>query len=97
MMELFSTFNSFFNNCRKTLNEFFYGMTVFELHKELMKEKGNLNNFLLLIVFGDLIGLPIFPPFYAMRIFPYTIPHLEKWKRQLLREKDLTDIISSDI
>jgi len=72
-------------------------MTVFELQKELMKEKGNLNNLLLIIIFGDLLGLPIFPPYYSMRLLPYIIPHMDKWKRGLLREKDLTDIVSGDL
>ncbi|HOJ70671.1 MAG TPA: hypothetical protein PLR38_02405 [Syntrophorhabdaceae bacterium] len=96
-MEFLSSINSFFDSCRKTLSEFFYGMTLFELEKELVKEKGHLNNLLLLIVFGDLVGLPIFPPYYSMRLLPYIIPHMDKWKRGLLREKDLTDIVSGDL
>lgn len=85
------------NNCRKTINEIFYGMTVYEIEKEIIKEKGNLNNLLLLIVFGDLVGLPIFPPYYSMRLLPFIIPHLETWKRGVLREKDITDILSIDV
>ncbi len=96
-MEFLSSINSFFDSCRKTFSEFFYGMTLFELEKELVKEKGHLNNLLLLIVFGDLVGLPIFPPYYSMRLLPYIIPHMDKWKRGLLREKDLTDIVSGDL
>ncbi|HOJ42929.1 MAG TPA: hypothetical protein PLW88_00735 [Syntrophorhabdaceae bacterium] len=94
---LLDNLNFFLNNCSKTLKEFFFGMTVYELQKELLKEKGYLNNLLLLIVFGDLLGLPIFPPFYAMRIFPYIIPYMDKWKSSVLREKDLTDIVSGDL
>ncbi|MCX8110747.1 MAG: hypothetical protein N3D15_05815 [Syntrophorhabdaceae bacterium] len=96
-MEFMLSISSFFNNSRKTLKEFFYGMTLFELEKELLKERGHLNNLLMLIVFGDLIGLPIFPPYYSMRLLPYVIPHMDKWKRGLLREKDLTDIVSGDL
>lgn len=96
-MDLLSSINDLLDNCRKTLKEFFYGMTLFELEKELVKEKGHLNNLLMLIVFGDLIGLPIFPPYYSMRLLPFVIPHMDKWKRGLLREKDLTDIVSGDL
>ncbi|HOV90212.1 MAG TPA: hypothetical protein PKW07_05810 [Syntrophorhabdaceae bacterium] len=96
-MEFLILFRDFINKSRKTLGDFFYGMTVFELQKELMKEKGNLNNLLLIIIFGDLLGLPIFPPYYSMRLLPYIIPHMDKWKRGLLREKDLTDIVSGDL
>jgi hypothetical protein len=82
---------------RKTLNEVFYGMTTYELEVELKKEKGSLNNLFTLIVFGDLVGLPLLPPYYSMRFLPYVLPHINTWKRNLLREKDLTDILSGDI
>jgi hypothetical protein len=51
----------------------------------------------MLVVFGDLVGLPLLPNYYSMRLFPYIIPTIEKWKRSLLREKDLTDFASTDI
>ncbi len=72
-------------------------MTVHEMDLELRKEKGHLEHLFMLVVFGDLIGLPILPPYYSMRLLPYIIPSIEKWKRSLLREKDLTDILSEDI
>jgi len=72
-------------------------MTAHEMDLELRKEKGHLEHLFMLVVFGDLIGLPILPPYYSMRLLPYIIPSIEKWKRSLLREKDLTDILSEDI
>jgi hypothetical protein len=51
----------------------------------------------MLIVFGDLVGLPLLPPYYSMRLLPYIIPSLETWKRSILREKDMTDFASIDI
>jgi hypothetical protein len=51
----------------------------------------------MLVVFGDLVGLPLLPPYYSMRLLPYIIPSIEKWKRSILREKDLTDLVSTDI
>jgi len=72
-------------------------MTAYEFEAELKKEKGNLNNLLMLMVFGDLVGLPIFPPYYSMRLLPYILPSYKTWRRNILREKDLTDVISADI
>jgi len=43
------------------------------------------------------MGLPILPPYYSMKLLPYIIPSVKKWKRSLLREKDLTDFASIDI
>jgi len=82
---------------QKTLKEVFYGYTTYELEIELRKEKGYLNNLLMLIVFGDLIGLPLFPTYYALRILPYIVPHINIWKRNLLREKDLTEMVGRDL
>lgn len=81
----------------KVLREILYGMTIHEIDLEVKKEKGHLEHLFMLVVFGDLIGLPILPPYYSMRLLPHIIPSIEKWKRSLLREKDLTDMISEDI
>ncbi|HOD75028.1 MAG TPA: hypothetical protein PKJ17_03310 [Syntrophorhabdaceae bacterium] len=82
---------------RKTAGEFLYGMTVHELDLEIRKDKGHLNDLFMLIVFGDLVGLPILPPFYAMRILPHIIPHLERWKKGICRERDITEIFTGDL
>jgi hypothetical protein len=81
----------------KTLREIMYGMTIHEMDLELKRERGSLDHLFMLIVFGDLVGLPLLPPYYSMRLLPYIIPSLETWKRGLLREKDLTDFASMDI
>jgi hypothetical protein len=81
----------------KPIREILYGMTVHEMDLELKKERGNLDHLFMLVVFGDLVGLPLLPPYYSMRLLPYIIPSLETWKRSVLREKDLTDFASIDI
>lgn len=81
----------------KPLREVLYGMTVHEMDLELKKERGNLDHLFMLFVFGDLVGLPLLPPYYSMRLLPYIIPSLENWRRSVLREKDLTDFASIDI
>jgi hypothetical protein len=84
-------------NGRKVVGEVFYGMTVHEFELEIQKEKGKLGNLLMVMVVGDLAGLPIFPPYFSLRLLPHVIPYLETWKRSMLRERDLTDIMSVDI
>lgn len=79
-----------------TLKLVFYGFSVHELQLELMKEKGHMNNLLMLMIFGDIAGLPLFPSYFSMRILPYIVPLLDTWKRNLFREKDITDILSTD-
>jgi hypothetical protein len=81
----------------KILREILYGMTVHEMDLELRRERGSLNHLFMLVVFGDLVGLPLLPPYYSMRLLPYIIPSIEKWKRSLLKERDLTDFVATDI
>ena len=83
--------------CGKALREILYGMTIHEMDVGFRKERGDLNHLFMLIVFGDLVGLPLLPPYYSMRLLPYILPGLRTWKRSLLRERDLTDLASIDL
>jgi hypothetical protein len=81
----------------KVVREIMYGFMVHEMDMELKKEKGHLDTLFMLIVFGDLVGLPLLPPYYSMRLLPHIIPSIETWKRRVLREKDLTDFVAGDL
>jgi len=95
--DLISYYLKKLDDVRKTLNEVLYGLTIHEMDLELKKEKGRINNLFMLVVFGDLIGLPLLPSYYSMRLLPYILPVINIWKRSILREKDLTDFAGQDI
>ena len=97
MREKMSSFAARLKGFPRILREILYGMTVHEMDLELRKERGNLDHLFMLVVFGDLVGLPLLPPYYSMRLLPYILPTIETWKRSLLREKDLTDFVAADI
>jgi hypothetical protein len=69
-----------------------YGATVYEMVCDLRKERAQREHLFILVVFGDLIGIPILPPYYTLRLLPYAIEGLPGWKRVLLRERDITDL-----
>ncbi len=81
----------------KFIREVLYGLLIHEMDLEMKKEKGHLDTIFMTVVFGDLIGLPLLPPYYSMRLLPYLIPSIETWKRRVLREKDLTDFVAGDL
>ncbi len=81
----------------KFIREFLYGLLLHEMNLEMKKERGHLDNLFMTIIYGDLIGLPILPPYYSMRLLPYLVPAIETWKRRILREKDLTDFVAGDL
>jgi hypothetical protein len=82
---------------QKVVQEIFYGFTRHELDLEMKKEKGHLEDLFLLMACGDLLGLPILPPYYSLRLLPHLMPITQKWKRRILREKDLTDFVAGDL
>jgi len=76
----------------RTVGEVIYGATIYDMVRDLRKGRARLENLFVLAVFGDLLGLPIMPPYYTLRLLPYIVPVLETWKRHMLRERDLTDL-----
>jgi hypothetical protein len=80
----------------RALRDILYGATIYEMVRDLRKERGEIERLFILIVFGDLLGVPILPPYYTLRLLPYVVPSLAGWRRSLLREKDLTDLCDQD-
>lgn len=88
------------NNLRKTfhaLGEVIYGMTIYDMVRELNKARGSIEHLFVLIVFGDLLGVPIMPPYYSLRLLPYVVPSINTWRRSMLRERDLTDLFDEEV
>lgn len=81
----------------QTLGEVIYGMTVYDWVHELQRARNEQERLFTLIVYGDLLGVPILPPYYTLRLIPYLVPTLENWRRSMLRERDLTDLIDQEI
>jgi hypothetical protein len=77
----------------RAVREFLYGMTIFEWVRDMQRKRGEIERLFVLITFGDIVGIPILPPYYTLRLLPYIVPTINRWKRSLLRERDLTDLI----
>ena len=75
------------------LSEILYGLAIHEQVRTLAKQRGGLEHLFVLISFGDLLGLPVLPPYYSMRLLPFIVPLINNWKRRMLRERDLMDAI----
>jgi len=73
------------------IREFFYGLSAFEFEKQALEMRGALEMVFLTATLGDMLGLPILPPIYSLRILPYAVPHIATWKRRAVREHELSD------
>jgi hypothetical protein len=76
----------------RAVKEILYGMTIYDWVRGLQRERGEVERLFILVTLGGLIGLPILPPYYTMRLLPYVVPVIHRWKRGLLRERDWTDL-----
>jgi hypothetical protein len=73
------------------LSQFAYGMTGFEFARHALETRAALENVFVLCVAGDMIGVPVMPPYYSLRLLPYVVPDIATWKRRVLREREFTD------
>jgi hypothetical protein len=79
------------------IGQMLYGMTVYEMVRDLNKERGMIERLFILVVFGDLLGVPLLPPYYALRLLPHVVPNIQGWRHSMLRERDLTDLCDQEI
>jgi hypothetical protein len=73
----------------RALRDFFYGMFAYEIVQEVREMRGSLERLFILGLFGDMLGVPILPPYYGLRLLPFVVPQIEAWKRSVLREREL--------
>ncbi len=82
----------FFDQAWRTrLREFLFGLTGMEFAQHALAMRASVETLFMAATIGDLIGLPILPPYYSLRLLPYIVPQIETWKRRVLREKQFTD------
>jgi hypothetical protein len=79
------------------LGDIFYGATIYEMVRDVRKERGQVERLFVLLVFGDLLGVPVLPPYYTLRLLPYVLPNIATWRRSMLRERDLTDLCDQEL
>ena len=73
------------------VKEVTYGMATHDISRHAMRTLASMEHLFILITMGDMLGVPILPPYYSMRLLPYVVPQISTWKRTMLREKDVTD------
>jgi hypothetical protein len=76
---------------RDALGQFAYGMTGYEFARHAIESRVALENVFLLTTVGDMIGVPVMPPYYSLRLLPFVVPQVSTWKRRVLREREFTD------
>ena len=71
------------------MREFAYGVAGYEIAHQALELRGSVERLFMLALFGDMLGVPILPPYYGLRLLPFMVPQIETWKRHVLREREL--------
>ena len=77
----------------KIFKDIVYGMASHEMTRHAVRQRASMEHLFILITMGDLLGVPILPPYYSLRLLPYVTPQIAGWKRRMLRERDVTDVL----
>ncbi len=69
----------------------FYGMAAHGHVTAALRTRMHLEHLFMFITLGDMLGVPVIPPYYSLRILPYAVPNIKSWKQRVFRERDFTD------
>lgn len=72
------------------VKQFFWGFMYFEWYHELQHEKAKYADIVNLVMYGDMIGIPLMNSTIGLRLLPFVLPELEQWKHRQLEEFDPT-------
>jgi hypothetical protein len=76
-----------------TIGEIIYGMFIYDSVRLFRRQEAHLEHLFALVNFGDLLGVPVLPPYYTLRLLPFIVPLMNGWRRRMLRERDLLDAL----
>lgn len=69
------------------VREFLYGMVGYEFEQHALEMRSSMETLFMAVTFGDMVGLPVIPPYYALRLVPFIVPSVKTWKRRVARER----------
>ena len=75
----------------QAVREFLFGMLGLEFAGHALEMRASMESLFMLTTVGDMIGVPVLPPYYSLRLLPFVLPQIATWKRRVLREREFTD------
>jgi hypothetical protein len=79
------------------LREVLYGIAGYEFARHAVEMRASLQTIFMVSVVGDMVGLPVLPPYYSLRLLPYVVPEIATWRRRVLREREFTESHDYDL
>lgn len=72
----------------QAVRDFVYGLTGYQFARHAREMKQEVEAILFITTVGDLVGVPVIPPLFALRLLPHLAPKITAWKRRLARKKE---------
>ena len=63
--------------------QFVYGLTGYEFVRHALAMRREAESIFMIVTMGDLLGVPVLPPVYSLRLVPYVVPEIAAWKRRM--------------
>jgi hypothetical protein len=79
------------------VRQFLYGLAGYEFARHAIEMRSSLQTIFMVSVVGDMVGLPVLPPYYSLRLLPYVVPEIATWRRRVLREREFTESHDYDL
>lgn len=76
---------------RQAAKEFLFGLSGYDFVRHALEERAALESLFMVTTCGDMVGVPVLPPYYSLRLLPWVTPEVTRWKRRVLRERLVTD------
>jgi hypothetical protein len=86
-----SRLKNWMSNSSRAIREFLYGMVNLEFTEHALEMRASVESLFMLATVGDMIGVPVMPPYYSLRLLPFIIPQISTWRRRVLREREFSD------
>ncbi len=71
--------------------EFLWGLFYMDMYHETKDQARRVNDLINLMIFGELVGVPLMSANVTLRLLPYTLRDLPGWKERTLQEHDITE------
>ncbi len=72
-----------------------YGMAAHGHVTAALRTRMYIEHLFMFVTLGDMLGIPVLPPYYSLKILPYAVPNIKQWKARVFRERDVTDTVFS--
>ncbi len=76
-----------------TIKDILYGMFILDPILTVVKKRYDEDVLMTLILYSDIMGMPIMAPIYKLNLLPYYYPRFDKLKRSISKEHDITEKI----